>query len=113
MTVLSSLQAVQVAALQALRLVLQEASVETPPGAKKEWALLCMRHLAADVTSLVLATCQEPMSMQAASSVMESLKLLLLLHAVVQDDEKQTAVVQILLPTAIAAATPHPSGPSQ
>ena len=43
-----------------------------------------------------------------ASLVLECLKVLLLLHSVVEKEEEQVAVLAILLPSAIAAASAVP-----
>ncbi|KAH9326227.1 hypothetical protein KI387_006405, partial [Taxus chinensis] len=88
---------VQLAGLHALRTILQIAAVESPKNNSLKLALVVMGELATDVFSLIQNSTQKFMTNEVAAVVGESLKLFLLLHALIEANECQQDVLNLLL----------------
>ncbi|KAJ7552272.1 hypothetical protein O6H91_06G048200 [Diphasiastrum complanatum] len=100
---------VQLVVLQTLRTVVQSGLVEQPDGGNRDWALLLMLELSAEVTSVVFNTLKANMTIAAAGVIGESLKLLILLHSLVKNEQSQLEVLHVLLTIIIASASIDPS----
>ncbi|KAH9566013.1 hypothetical protein CY35_04G109200 [Sphagnum magellanicum] len=97
--------AVQLAGLQTLRTVAQAGLVEQPRGEIYAWALFILHRLTTDVISIVYNATKASMTALSAGAVGEGLKLLVLLHSMVEGEEAQLDVMHVLLPVIIAAAS--------
>lgn len=107
LTLTSSQIEIQLAGLQTMRTVAQTAIAKNKQGPGYELALLLMKELGAVVVSVVYELVKIPLTAKAAMSVGERLKLLVLLHSLVEGDEAQMEVLHILLPALISAASPE------
>lgn len=96
---------IQLAGLQTLRTVAQAGSAEHPRGEKFAWALLLLHKLSSDVIAVIYKESKDTMTSAAAGLVGEALKLLVLLHSLVDGEEAQLEVLHVLLPAIIAAAS--------
>ncbi|MCO5560613.1 hypothetical protein L7F22_014229 [Adiantum nelumboides] len=96
----------QLIGLQTLRTVAQTAIANSKQGSSYELALLLMKELGVAVVSVVYIVMKSPLTSKGAVSIGERLKLVLLLHSLVEGDEQHTEVMHILLPAIICAASP-------
>eukprot|EP00250_Pteridium_aquilinum_P004108 c14345_g1_i1 orf=134-6829(+) len=96
----------QLAGLQTLRTVSQTAITDGKQGSSYELALLLMKELGGAVVSVMYMLLKIPLTAKAATSVGERLKLMVLLHSLVEGDEAQMEILHILLPAIISAASP-------
>eukprot|EP00850_Spirogloea_muscicola_P003098 SM000012S25360 [mRNA] locus=s12:661062:677919:- [translate_table: standard] len=95
---------VQMAGLQALKALLQAGSAEIPRGTKHRWSLLCTQALGLSAVELVYNACQMPLGSTTAGVLGEVLKVLLLLHSLVEGEAAQVAVLLLLLHCAVAVS---------
>ncbi|KAL2632357.1 hypothetical protein R1flu_017043 [Riccia fluitans] len=103
----------QLVALQSLRAVAQAGSGEQKSGDSRTLSLILLRELGPDVTQIVYDSTKKNLSTTSAAAVGECLKLLILMHSLVEGDEAQLNVLHLLLPAVIAAASFQSRGPSQ
>ncbi|KAI5062512.1 hypothetical protein GOP47_0023051 [Adiantum capillus-veneris] len=96
----------QLVGLQTLRMVAQTAIANRKHGSSYELALLLMKELGVAIVTFVYMLMKSPLTSKAAISIGERLKLVLLLHSLIEGDEQQTEAMQILLPAIICAASP-------
>lgn len=104
---------VQLAGLQTLRSMAQASIAEQNQGSTYELTLLFMRELGAAVVAVVYNSIKVSLTAKVASAVGESLKLLVLLHSLVQGDEAQIEVLHVLLPAIISSASVDVNDESQ
>eukprot|EP00850_Spirogloea_muscicola_P013780 SM000095S24994 [mRNA] locus=s95:314510:331395:- [translate_table: standard] len=95
---------VQMAGLQALKALLQAGSAEIPRGTKHRWSLLCTQALGLSAVELVYNACQMPLGSTTAGVLGEVLKVLLLLHSLVEGEDAQVAVLLLLLHCVVAVS---------
>lgn len=99
----------QMSALQTLRTLCQAGTL----GQNSVWALTLIRLLGVAITGSVYTTIRTKLTTATAEVVGESLKVLVLLHSLVQGDEAQRQVLHLLLPIMIAVSSVSADGNSQ
>eukprot|EP00850_Spirogloea_muscicola_P019748 SM000198S05319 [mRNA] locus=s198:160554:177251:+ [translate_table: standard] len=90
--------------VQALKALLQAGSAEIPRDTKHRWSLMCTQALALPAVELVYNACQLPLGSTTAGVLGEVLKVLLLLHSLVEGEDAQVAVLLLLLHCVVAVS---------